>query len=194
MFFTDQRRTVQRKKTRRLLPKSTSLIPPCVVKRMLLPLTSRWMVLLTCRCWRPCEEEEKKRLTAFFWQAPAFEIIPFKPLFTEAVYSAGGLFDWGLPTVRHCLQTEKKQTYHEGLVQDVGNNGFIHSVASLQHAFSQICHRAAVAELQQQKTQRKEKKLDMSQHFTIWDVQNLTCRSFLITRWGKKKRSDSVGL
>lgn len=34
-------------------PKSTSLIPPSVVSRMLLPLTSRWMVLLMCKCWRP---------------------------------------------------------------------------------------------------------------------------------------------
>ncbi len=52
-------------------------------------------------------------------------------------------------------------------MQDVGNNGFIHSVSSLQHAFSQICHRATIAELRQKNPQRKEnneKKLDMSQH------------------------------
>lgn len=31
---------------KKIIPKSTSLIPPRVVNKMLLPLTSRWMVLL----------------------------------------------------------------------------------------------------------------------------------------------------
>lgn len=55
-------------------------------------------------------------------------------------------------------------------MQDVGNNGFIHSVSSLQHAFSQICHRAAIAELQQKNQQRKannERKFDASQHVEL---------------------------
>lgn len=55
-------------------------------------------------------------------------------------------------------------------MQDIGNNGFIHSVPSLQHAFSQICHRSTIAELQQKNPQRKknnEQKLNMSQHLQL---------------------------
>lgn len=66
----DSTTTTTTRETHRV-PKSTSLTPPCVVNRMLLPLTSRWMVLLTCRCWRPCGEGEgrgggeRERLTVF---------------------------------------------------------------------------------------------------------------------------------
>lgn len=41
------------------LPKSTSLTPPSVVSRMLLPLTSRWIILLLCKCWRPFRLEDR---------------------------------------------------------------------------------------------------------------------------------------
>lgn len=42
-------------------------------------------------------------------------------------------------------------------MQDEGNNGFVHALPPLQHAFGQIGHRAAVAELQKE-TQKKENK------------------------------------
>lgn len=35
-------------------------------------------------------------------------------------------------------------------MQDVGNNAFVHPLASLQQPFGQVRHRAAVAELQQE--------------------------------------------
>lgn len=38
-------------------------------------------------------------------------------------------------------------------MQNISNDGFIHSVPSLQHAFGQICHRAAIAELQHKRRQ-----------------------------------------
>lgn len=44
----------------RSLPKSTSLTPPSAVRRMLLPLTSRWIIRLLCKCWRPFELEDRK--------------------------------------------------------------------------------------------------------------------------------------
>lgn len=54
------------------LPKSTSLTPPSVVRRMLFPLTSRWMIWLLCKCWRPCmashhHQTTGKRKGNFAW-------------------------------------------------------------------------------------------------------------------------------
>lgn len=53
------------------LPKSTSLTPPSVVRRMLFPLTSRWMIRLLCKCWRPCmafhHHRTGKRKGNFAW-------------------------------------------------------------------------------------------------------------------------------
>lgn len=43
------------------LPKSTSLTPPSVVRRMLLPLTSRWIIRLLCKCWRPLTTGQTRR-------------------------------------------------------------------------------------------------------------------------------------
>lgn len=62
-------------------------------------------------------------------------------------------------------------------MQDVGNNGFIHSVPSLQHALGQICHGAAIAELQQgeqtHKGENNERKLTMSQHtLCLYNMSN----------------------
>lgn len=39
-------------------------------------------------------------------------------------------------------------------MQDVGDNGFIHPVSPLQHAFGQIRHRATVAKLKTHKETR----------------------------------------
>lgn len=67
-------------------------------------------------------------------------------------------------------------------MQDVGNNGFIHSVSSLQHALGQICHRATIAELQwgvggggggPQRKEDNEQKLTVSQHtLCLYNVSN----------------------
>lgn len=43
-------------------------------------------------------------------------------------------------------------------MQDEGNNGFVHALPPLQHAFGQICHRAAVAKLQKETQQELKKK------------------------------------
>lgn len=83
------------------------------------------------------------------------------------MYSVGGCsIELYSTALSHLVHIQK--AYHEGLVQDVGNNRFVHSVSSLQHAFSQICHRATIAELQQKKKHKEQrimsKKLNMSQH------------------------------
>lgn len=44
---------------------------------------------------------------------------------------------------------QRDVTHHERFVQDVGNDAFVHPLPSLQQAFGQVCHRATIAELQQ---------------------------------------------
>lgn len=59
-------------------------------------------------------------------------------------------------------------SYHKGLVQDVANDAFVHPVPSPQHAFGQICHRASVAELQQQHQRRGGREnISISQHLHL---------------------------
>lgn len=112
---------------------------------------------------------QTKWLMAFFLTSTCHQNDPrLNPsiLFTAAAHSAGGgSIELDITALSPLLLIRK--AYHEGLVQDVCNNGFIHSVSSLQHAFGQIRHRASVAELRQKNPQRKEndeRKLDMSQH------------------------------
>ena len=62
-------------------------------------------------------------------------------------------------------------------MQDVGNNGFIHSVSSLQHAFSQICHRATVAELRQEKPTKGEENNEHESALTIAGLSYNTVKS-----------------
>lgn len=136
------------------IPKSTSLTPPCVVSRMLLPLMSRWMVLLVCRCWRPCREDEKKTLIFSSKHLHAVEVFT-----QEKVVSS---------TPSSSSSSSTTVYYHKGLVQDVANDAFVHPVPSPQHAFGQICHRASVAELQQQHQRRGGREnISISQHLHL---------------------------
>lgn len=52
------------------------------------------------------------------------------------------LASWWTP-----LPGPPRRAHHEGLVEDVGDDGLVHPVAPPQQAFGQIRHRAAVAEL-----------------------------------------------
>lgn len=70
----------------------------------------------------------------------------------------------------HSSERQRDVTHHERFVQDVGNDAFIHPLPSLQQAFGQVCHRATVAELQQDgekrikmKKNQNGTKLNMSQ-------------------------------
>lgn len=65
--------------------------------------------------------------------------------------------DVGLKSWSHCTDPQRNVTHHERLMQDVGNDAFVHPLASLQQAFGQVCHRATVAELQQDKAKKGKK-------------------------------------
>lgn len=125
----------------------------------------------SCWCAGAGGPAKKGRLTGFSDQHLPSKLSRLKALLIKAVCSVGGCsVELYCTALSPLPRLQKAQTYHESLVQDVGNNGFIHSVSSLQHAFSQICHRAAIAELQQKNPQRNannEKKLNMSQHIEL---------------------------